>query len=201
MQNTFKRQTAYRINIKQILNAEYIKKPGWDPNVIKDDFGREISRVNIVGVVLSKSEDLNYKSITIDDGSGIISVRSFGDENLFSNIEIGDVVCVIGRPREYSNQKYVVAEIVKRVRSKKFLELRKLEIELEQKMLSKKKEKEPVKADIIYNLIKELDEGEGVSIQEIMKKTSGIDDVEKIVKKMLENGDIYEIRKGRFKTL
>ncbi|RLG17191.1 hypothetical protein DRN75_04010 [Nanoarchaeota archaeon] len=201
MQNTFKRQTAYRINIKQILNAEYIKKPGWDPNVIKDDFGREISRVNIVGVVLSKSEDLNYKSITIDDGSGIISVRSFGDENLFSNIEIGDVVCVIGRPREYSNQKYVVAEIVKRVRSKKFLELRKLEIELEQKMLSKKKEKEPVKADIIYNLIKELDEGDGVSIQEIMKKTSGIDDVEKIVKKMLENGDIYEIRKGRFKTL
>ncbi len=201
MQNTFKRQTAYRINIKQILNAEYIKKPGWDPNVIKDDFGREISRVNIVGVVLSKSEDLNYKSITIDDGSGIISVRSFGDENLFSNIEIGDVVCVIGRPREYSNQKYVVAEIVKRVRSKKFLELRKLEIELEQKMLSKKKEKEPVKADIIYNLIKELDEGDGVSIQEIMKKTLGIDDVEKIVKKMLENGDIYEIRKGRFKTL
>ncbi|MEM2121119.1 MAG: OB-fold nucleic acid binding domain-containing protein [Candidatus Woesearchaeota archaeon] len=199
MQENLKRQIAYKVKIKDLLRGDYVKRDGWEPNYIRDVFGREISRVNISGVILSKSEELNYKSITIDDGTGIISVRTFGEFDL-SDYDIGDIVCVIGKPRVFANEKYVVLEIIKKIKDKEFLKTRDLEIEYQKRKLALQQEHKVGKIDTIYNLIKELDDGFGVEIQEIIKRTT-IPDVEKIIKKMLESGDIFEIRPGYVKTL
>jgi RPA family protein len=52
----------------------------------------------------------------------------------------------------------------------------------------------------IINLIKELDPGEGVMIEELISK-SMLNDTEKLIEKMLEAGDIYQNLPGKVKVL
>jgi RPA family protein len=52
----------------------------------------------------------------------------------------------------------------------------------------------------ITKLIKELDAGEGVLIEEIIS-TSQINETEKLLEKMLENGDIFQNSPGKVKVL
>ena len=49
-------------------------------------------------------------------------------------------------------------------------------------------------------LIKELDSGEGVMIEELLEK-SPLQETEKLIGKMLEQGDIFQIAPGRVKVL
>jgi len=52
----------------------------------------------------------------------------------------------------------------------------------------------------IINLIKELDQGEGVIIEDLIEK-SKIDDAEKIIDMMIENGEIFQNLPGKVKVL
>ena len=52
----------------------------------------------------------------------------------------------------------------------------------------------------IIKLIKEIDKGQGVFIEEIIEK-SPINDTEKVIQKMLENGDIFQNHPGKVKIL
>ena len=54
--------------------------------------------------------------------------------------------------------------------------------------------------EIIYSLIKKLDKGDGVSIDEVIKSSDN-NEAENIIKKLLENGDIFEIKPGQLKVL
>lgn len=123
------RQTAIKARISNLLNGRYIVNEGWEPNHILYN-SQKISRVNIIGVVVSKNQNefSSNASIVIDDGSGRINVRSF-EENLFiNNSAVGDVVLLIGRPREYSNEIYIMPEIIKPLDDKRWVDVRKLEL-------------------------------------------------------------------------
>ena len=164
-----KRQTAYKIRVKDILDSKYVKTSGMEPNYLKIG-SKQISRANILGVVVEKSDMDNYKAITIDDGSGRISARIFDDKIFLSNVEVGDVVNLIGRPREFSSEKYVIIESVKKtdpawamVRS---LELQKNDNDSKKSEVIQDKEE---KVDLspknkIILAIKELDNGDCVLI-------------------------------------
>ena len=52
----------------------------------------------------------------------------------------------------------------------------------------------------INSLIKELDKGEGVLIEEILEKYN-IENTENIIKIMLQNGEIFQIQPGKVKVL
>ena len=171
-----------------------------------------------MAVVVSKqdSENANSQSLLIDDGSGRISIRTFEEGNKFNNVGVGDFVLVVGRPREYLNEKYIVSEILKKVGDPLWVELRKLELESgktdgkqtgesEDKHTDSKIEikEEAVVEDIntkIFNLIKDVDRGEGADTQEIITK-SNIDEAESIIKKLLEHGEVFEIKPGKLKVL
>ncbi len=199
----FDRKIAYKVSINDIVKARYVKQEGWNPNFIIDAFGRKVARVNVVGVVLSKGTDFNFNLIRIDDGSASIDVRSFNEENPFVDLEIGDIVYVIGKPRSFNSQNYIIAEIVKKENNKGILKLRKLEIELEKKKTLLNLKNSKTKGDNIYSMIKELDAGNGADINELIEQASskGIKNAEKIVKKLLESGDIFEIKPGRLKVI
>ena len=62
-----KRQTAYKIRVKDILDSRYIKTEGFEPNYLEVD-SQEISRVNIIGVVVEKSSQYNQGILSLDDG-------------------------------------------------------------------------------------------------------------------------------------
>ncbi len=205
-----KRQTAKKCTIIDLIKGEYVRKEGWEPNYILNGT-EEISRLNILAVAISKPEN---NSLIIDDGSGQISVRDF-ENNLLLNIEIGDIILIIGRPRVFNEEKYILPEIVKKINDKKWIELRTLELKLnkknvsEQKITSSFEEKpkiiitEPTKInikDLILKKISELDKGDGVTIEEVVlsinDKTS-----ETIINNLLEEGDVFEIKPGKIKIL
>ena len=109
------RQIAYKVRIGDLINGEYIEQEGWKPNyVVVGD--RKISRVNIIAGVIDKQIGENLSTLTVDDGSGNIQIRAFKEDSFkLQNIEIGDIVIIIGRPRRNFNQYFVSYEIVKKL--------------------------------------------------------------------------------------
>ena len=123
------RQVAVKLRIVDVLGGQYIKEEGWTPNYVLTADGRKASRVNLLGTVISAPiTDMNYRSVTIDDGSRNISVRSFDEADPFQGLNIGDIVFIIGRPRQYGAEIYIMPEIIKKVENKAWIEVRKMEL-------------------------------------------------------------------------
>lgn len=201
------RQIAYKVRIKDILNSEYVKTEGFAPNYLKVN-GQEISRVNIIGVIVQKSEPGNQKNLIIDDGTGKITARTFENDFLFDSIEIGDVVLLVGKPREFSMERYLLVEIIKKV-GPGWAKVRKLELKksIKHKEVDEKELKiEDVEEGIIdesqknkiLNIIKGADKGEGVAIEDI---SSDVDNLDRVIDTLLKKGDIFEVKPGKLKVL
>ena len=54
--------------------------------------------------------------------------------------------------------------------------------------------------DMIYSLIPTLDKGDGVTIEEL-KKHIKREDCEKIIYRLIEEGEVFEIKPGKIKIL
>lgn len=126
-----RRQTATRVRISDLVNSRFVHKEGLEPSYILTDLGQRISRVKLIGTVIDKfmSEDGNYSSITITDDTNSIRIKAFKEDvNIFNNVELGDLVLVIGKVREYAEENYVIPEIVKKVSDPNYETLHKLEV-------------------------------------------------------------------------
>ena len=213
-----KREIAYKVNLSQIINGKYIKEEGWNPNKILLDDGRSVSRVNIIAVVVSSFGE-GFKQLTIDDGTARISLRSFDDNNICKDVAVEDIIFLIGRPREYNNEKFIIPEIIKKVQDPEWVEVRKRELELISRVYKQKEksEKSETKAKIensyateeiseyaVYDkmieIIKKLDTGSGTNIDDIIK-FSKVNNAEQIVTELIKRGEIFEIGRGRVKVL
>ncbi|MBU0535404.1 MAG: hypothetical protein KKE20_00430 [Nanoarchaeota archaeon] len=128
------RQTAVKTRISSLINGQYVVQQGWEPNYILYN-DEKISRINIIGVIVSKNQNelSNNKSVMIDDGSGRISVRTFDESSVLDSVSVGEMIILIGRPREYGNEIYIVPEIIKPLQDKRWAEVRRLELELKNK--------------------------------------------------------------------
>jgi len=205
-----KRQTAYKCTINQILTGEYVQKTGWDPNYI--ELGQlQISRVNIIAAVVSKEDN----TIFVDDSTGKISIMLFNETADATKINVGDVIIIIGKPREYNKQRYIVSEILRKIENKKWIEYRQKELSL-QKHTPIQKNEEPTKESNIPDvheeeqtnnyayqliaLIKKLDAGSGADITDVIGQ-SKISGAEKYITTLLNEGEIFEIRSGKLKVL
>ena len=208
-QKSFQRQVAYKVNISDLLNG-VITKDDVSAGFIKLN-GLNVSRANIIATVVYKSDDSSYASILIDDGTGKISLRSFENKGIFSNIDVGDAVLVIGKIREFSNEKYIIPEILKKINNTEWMNLRKLELKNNKMVGSDLKILKAANGNLIeennigidgeiYSLIRKLDNGEGVAVEDVINNSKNIK-AESIINKLLENGDIFEIKPGKLKVL
>lgn len=224
-----KRQVAHKVTISDLNEGRYVKEEGWEPNYVAISDGRRVSRANILAIVVSKTEDnADYRGLVIDDGSGKINIRAFGAEIDFSAFNIGDLVIIIGRPREFNGQKYIVPEIIKKMENRKWIDVRKLELQIARKKFSgvqfekvKQKDfeeeivgedhdmiesKNETTADIenpfqlVLSLIKAMDKGDGTDVAEVCIK-SKLDNAEEIIMDLLKEGEVFEVRPGRVKIL
>lgn len=252
-----RRQIAHKVRVGHILGGRYVKEEGWLPNYI--EIGSiKASRVNIIGVILSmNTEDsgVSFQNIMIDDGTGNISLRSF-DQDTKYDVSVGDLVMVVGRPREYGAERYLLPEIVRKIdrgwAEVRNLELKNLDIEplavddsvpLSEPIVQATPSTHPVQdphiaieeavnevpitmgdihsesqkpsqeastktaeetvsnpCDKLIELIKRLDNGGGASFEDLVKNGS-VENTEKLVRKLLEEGDIFEIKPGMYKVL
>lgn len=199
-----KRQVAYKVKIKDILDSIYVKEDGWQPNYIEIN-GNKISRVNLIGTVVLKTDK---NSIILDDGTGKINLRVFEDNSFFRDIDVGDVALSIGRPREFGSEKYIMPEVLKKIEDVRWIKVRKMELKLNNIPSPKKEEKaaeevvEEIKDETPYekilSMVKGMDKGDGVDIGDILSKDKA---AEKIINSLLEKGEIFEIKSGRVKVL
>lgn len=213
-----KRQIAYKAKISDILEGRYVKEEGWQPNYILAGDGTRISRINIIAIAINIQHDSPGNTILVDDGTGKILLRSFQGFLEINGVEVGDVVNVIGKPREFGQEKYIVPEIIRKVNDRRWVEIRNIELSTREKnnvgreIVKIEEVGDTEKRDVptppnkvnpvqvIYSLIKELDNGEGADIEEVSKK-SGLANPDSVISNLLKEGEIFEIRRGKLKIL
>ena len=161
-----KRLTAIKTEIKDIIDGRYVKAEGFESNYVITPNGLKISRARILGTVMTKfiTEDGNYGFIVLDDETDTLRVKAFKNTKIFDNIEVGDLVDVIGKIREYDEEIYLSPEIVRKIKNPNFLILRKAELLNQKKEFEeiKKKVKGFMKSTTDLDEIRKLAEAEGI---------------------------------------
>ena len=206
------RLPAYKVWLSSINNGSYVKptEEFTPPHI--DVEGKKISRINLVATVVQKTEteDKSYSSLTVDDGSAQIRIKTWReDTKLLNQINVSDVLIIIRK---------IIKEIVKKIQSKlqmlRNLELYKeygkpkpLSIVLrkqapEEKSFNVEEERisdnQEQKRQKLLNRIEELDDGSGAEISKVISD-SGLSDAEKILQSLLLEGEVFNISSSKIK--
>lgn len=206
-QKTFqKRQIAYKARICDILNGGFARGDFSSGYIRVNNV--DVSRVNIIATVVYKPEHTaNYGSVIVDDGTGRISLRSFNDGNVFLKSNIGDVILIIGRVREFNNERYISSEIFKKINNIDWVNVRKLELSSNTTSNVELKNETVTHFDMptkvyeeVLSLIKKLDDGDGVLVDDVINNYNK-NNAEVAISKLLESGNIFEIRPGKLRVL
>ena len=206
----FKRNTAYKFRIGDIL----IGKPVTNSVAEGERFAflelgdKKIVRVNVIGNIVEKYESLGetkYISFTVDDGSGQIRLKAFGDStDKFKNFYQGQTVVVVGVLRNWNQEIYISPEVVKEM-NPKYLLIRKLETEREKAVSHTSIGKEQIIAikDRIFDMIKGAEEEGGIETEKLITNLQEFSPViiNKEIQKLLEEGIIFEPRPGKIRYL
>ncbi len=211
-----KRNVAFKLRIGDLTRGQPVNDPtnldnSGNPRIKFVEVGnKQVIRVNIVANVVDKfsSEgDKAYSNLTIDDATGQMRLKMFGDDvSRFNSINPGDTVMVIGLVRYFNNEIYVSPEIIT-VKDPRYLLVRKLEIEKEGGVISesvKHAPKEEILAvkDQIIKMIKESEETGGVDADKLLMTIKAPPElINQEVRKMLEEGLAYEPRPGKLRYL
>ena len=202
----FKRNVAFKLRIGDILAGK--------PSLNGDRFnflelnGKNIVRVNIVGNIVDKFEregERKFSSFTLDDGSGQIKLRFFGDDvDKFKGVNQGETVVVIGVLRFWNNEIYISPEIMKQ-NDPKYLLVRKLEMEKvrNENVEVPQREQMAVVKDKILGAIKSSEDDSGMEIESlklILREISPVIIMQEI-QKFIDDGIVFEPRPGKVKYL
>jgi len=202
----FKRNIAFKFRIGDLL----VGKPIFD----EDRFSflelgdKKIVRVNIVGNIVDRYDaegEKKYTFFTLDDGSGQIKLRAFADDvERFKGVAQGQTVLVIGVLRNFNNETYIAPEIIKE-QDPKYLLVRKLELEKTRSTTAAPIQKEQVVAikDTILEKIKSSEAEGGIDVDKIILelRDASPEVINQEIKKLLEEGVIYEPKPGRVRYL
>ncbi len=202
-QDQFKRHIAFKLRIGDILSGRPVINGERFQHLELD--GKNIVRVNVVGNVVERFEspgESKYTFTKIDDGSGQISLKAFGDEaeKLKDHTE-GKTVLVIGVLRNFNNETYISPEVIKE-QDPKYLLVRKLEIE-KTKSKDPNFQKQQVVAvkDRILGAIKNSEEG--IELDQLITNLRDISPeiLKQETQKFIEEGIVFEPRPGVMKYL
>jgi len=203
----FKRNTAFKHRVGDLLAGRPVMDGEKFTHLELGD--KKIVRVNVIGNIVDKYEsegEKKYIFLKLDDGSGQISLKAFGDDvEKFSGFNQGNTVVVIGVLRYFNNETYIAPEIIKEQDSK-YLLVRKMEIEKERAktapLVTEKKEVFAIK-DKILEMIKSSEDDGGIDTDKIktdLRETSP-EVITREIQKLLEEGIVFEPRPGRLRWL
>ena len=142
------------------------------------------------------------KGNTAQGGDKMVTVETGAKVTVPLFINQGDIIIIIGVLRAYNQEIYLLPEIIKK-QDPRYLLIRNLEIEKENKKHSPPP-KEQVRAlrEELMDLIKESENREGIEVEEIiLKLKSQPKIINEEIKKLLEEGIIYEPKPGRLRYL
>jgi RPA family protein len=219
-----KREIAFKLRIGDILagtpiveEAQVLEKAEMPNETFQSNAPRErfrflelkdkkIVRVNVIANVVEvyhSDGEKKYASVTVDDSTGQIRLKAFGDSvDLFKDLTGGDSIVVIGVLRIYNGEIYISPEIIKKVDTR-YLLIRKMEIEGPEAriVLSSKKEELNTREKVI-SMIKKGD-NEGADVENIIMSItdSNPEEINSEITRLLEDGLVYEPRPGKVRWL
>ncbi len=201
LNETKKRNTAFKLRIGEVLKG----KPVINENRFQflEIGDKNVVRVNIIANVIDKyvsDGEKKYAAVTVDDASGQIKLKTFGEDiHIIQNLSQGDTIQIIGVLRDYKGELYILPEIARSIDSK-WLLVRKLELQELRKDLPLPSNA-PLR-DIVLEKIKEAEKEDGIDIDKlIMDIDSSPAIINAEVKKLIEEGMVYEPRPGRLRYL
>jgi RPA family protein len=201
-QQQFKRNVAYKFRIGSIMAG----KPFLDGEKLKhvEIDGKQAVRVNVIANIIDKyvqDGEKKFASITLDDASGQLKAKVFGDDIAeFETLNQGDTIQVIGLLRSWKGELYLTPESVKK-KEPGFLLVRKLEVE---KNLPKSLPKAELSAlkDKMLQMIKDAEKDSGIETDKlIIALKEPPEAINSEIKRLLEEGMIYEPRPGKLRYL
>jgi len=195
-----------------------------EPSYVVTGYGDQLSRVRVMGTIVSKfvAEDGNFASITVDDATDTIRAKVFKTVKPIDTAEIGDIVDVTGKVREYNDEIYMIPEIVLKITDPNLELLRKLEVKAELKRFGsgeskpeatqaqtsdqeKETEAEKVsdKEDLRKQVLDKIEAStEGIGYSEIMSSMSEPEEqVESVINVLLAEGICYEPTPGKIRKI
>ena len=208
------RYPAVKVTISEIVQGTIKQEEQNQPLYILTPSGEKVYRCNIMAAILNLEKVGSITNAFIDDGSGRIIVRFFEEVSPSTKLAVGKCFLLIGKARVYNEEKYISPEIMKEI-SPLWLKARALEVAKRKSiapLLVKTVEKEEVAEEEItagyslfpsqriLGLIKELDQGSGVLVEEVIHKSS-LKETEQLLQAMLEKGEIFQIAPGKVKVL
>ncbi|HTZ41613.1 MAG TPA: OB-fold nucleic acid binding domain-containing protein [Candidatus Omnitrophota bacterium] len=199
----FKRNIAYKLRIGDLLVGKPISENERFSFLELGD--RRIIRVNVIGNVIEKynsAGEKRYSFMTIDDGSGQIKLKAFGDDVAkLENFNQGETIIVIGTLRQFNDEVYISPEIVK-VQEPKYLLVRKIEIEKSAPVVVLQAGKGAIR-DRILNDIKNSENDGGIFVDALIMshRDTSADIINQEVQRLLEEGIIFEPRPGKVRYL
>ena len=202
----FKRNIAFKLRVGDILLGKPIIEN--EKFLFLDLNGKRVVRINLIGNVIDKygSEgDKKFSIITLDDGSGQIKAKVFGDDvRKFDNVNQGQTIVIIGILRHFNNELYVSPEIVREMDSR-YLLIRKMEVEKKKSKTAEPLAKDQMVAvkDRILGAIKAAEEDGGIEMDKLIMTLANIAPViiNQEIEKFLEEGIIFEPRPGKVRYL
>lgn len=204
------RQTARKVRIVDLVSGEWVKKEGMEPSYVVTPRKDSVSRARVVGTVVSKftSEDGNFSSITIDDATATIQAKMWKETKLVQGANIGDIVSLIGKVREYEGDIYIVPEVITAASPDQEAMFR-LEVLADMKKPAPKgaakaadtgKAEEELLRKKVISIIEES--GEGIKYSKLIEKAGVAEEaVEGIINELLGEGICYEPTPGKIKKI
>lgn len=196
-----KRNIAYKFRIGDILKGKPVAEGG--KFLYLDLNSKRVVRVNVIANCIDKyiqNGEKKYATLTVDDASGQLQLKAFGDDiEILTKATQGDTLQIIGNVREWNGSLYVIPEIVKKIEPR-WLLVRKLEIQEAKKDIPLDKNS-PLK-DMITQKIKDSEVNGGLDTEGLIADIEANPDlVREEIRKLLEEGIIYEPRPGRLRYL
>jgi len=202
-----KREIAYKVRIGEIMKGkpEITAVDGRERLNFVELGNRKLLRVNVMANVIDKyiSEgEKRFASLTLDDATGQINVKTFGEDvQKFQEISQGQTLTIIGLLRIFNNEIYILPEIIKSV-DPRYLLIRKLEIEKSSPKQQVSKEQIIAVKDQLINKIKQEEKNEGIDTEKLVMEINATPEIiNQELKRLLEDGMIYEPRPGRVRYL
>ncbi len=168
------RDIAVHTWISELSGASFIEEEDAPSSLVLRD-GRRISRVRLYGLVVSRE-------LVVDDGTGSIHLECFEGKRFF---EIGCPVIVIGRPRMFNQELYILVEVIR---------------EIDVSWVSFAKKRWPLPEDVDpLSVVRELDSGDGADYDLVVSRLGKKG--EDMVIHLLAVGELFETRPGKLKVL
>jgi hypothetical protein len=198
-----KRNVAFKLRIGDVLKGVPMINEGKFMFLELGD--KKVVRVNLLANCVDKfvqEGEKQFASLTVDDASGQLKLKVFGDDiGLIQEIMQGDTLQIIGNMREWNGELYMIPEVVKKVDAR-WLLVRKLEIQNARRDMPEAKKGDSSVKDGILDKIKGAEADGGIDRETLVMDVEASPEVIEVeVKKLLEEGLVYEPRPGRLRYL